>query len=158
MTVYDYRVNTIQGKKESLSKYEGQVLLIVNTATKCGFAPQFHGLQKLHEKYSGRGLAIIGFPSNQFMNQEPGDNSEIASACELNFGVTFPLYAKIDVKGQTAHPLYQYLTKESPGVLGSKSIKWNFTKFLVDRNGRIVKRFAPTVTPEKIESHIQSLL
>ncbi|THF75849.1 glutathione peroxidase [Cohnella fermenti] len=158
MTVYDYEVNTIQGRQETLARYKGKVLLIVNTATKCGLAPQFHGLQKLHEKYADKGLAIVGFPSNQFMHQEPGDNEEVASACELNFGVTFPLYAKIDVNGKTAHPLYRFLKKESPGLLGSGSIKWNFTKFLVDREGRVVKRFAPTVAPEKLESAIEDLL
>ncbi|RUS48105.1 glutathione peroxidase [Cohnella sp. AR92] len=158
MNVYDYPVHTNHGKEENLSKYKGQVLLIVNTATKCGLAPQFGGLQQLHEKYAERGLAVVGFPCNQFLNQEPGTDSEISSTCQLNFGVTFPLYAKIDVKGKSAHPLYRYLTKESPGLFGSKAIKWNFTKFLIDREGRIVKRFAPTVPPEKIESYIQKLL
>lgn len=158
MSLYEIEVADIRGNKMDLSAYKGRPMLIVNTATKCGFAPQFKGLQRLHEQYGGQGLAVLGFPSNQFANQEPGDNADIQQACELNHGVTFPLFAKIDVKGPTAHPLFKQLTKEAPGFLGSKRIKWNFTKFLVDRNGRIVKRFAPTVTPDKIESWVRKLL
>ncbi|MBN2984385.1 redoxin domain-containing protein [Cohnella algarum] len=158
MSIYDFEVETIQGKQEKLADYEGKVLLIVNTATKCGFAPQFQGLQRLHETYADKGLAVLGFPSNQFANQEPGDNSDILQACQINHGVTFPLFAKIDVNGPEAHPLYRYLTKEAPGFLGSKAIKWNFTKFLIDRQGRIVGRFPPTAKPEQIESRIQKLL
>jgi glutathione peroxidase len=158
MTLYDIQVNSPRGEQETLSDYEGKVMLIVNTASKCGFAPQFKGLQRLHETYAKQGLAVLGFPSNQFANQEPLEGDSIAEHCQINHGVTFPLYAKIDVKGSSIHPLYQHLTRSAPGFLGLKSIKWNFTKFLVDRNGKVVKRFSPTVTPEKIESHIQKLL
>jgi glutathione peroxidase len=133
-------------------------MLIVNTATKCGFAPQFKGLQRLHDTFKDQGFAVLGFPSGQFANQEPGNNNEVAEACEINFGVNFPLFAKIDVKGSNAHPLFQFLTSEARGFLGSKSIKWNFTKFLIDRDGKVLKRFGSTDTPEQIESHIQKLI
>ncbi|QAY67138.1 glutathione peroxidase [Paenibacillus protaetiae] len=158
MGVYEMEVDTIRGGKQSLSQYKGQVMLIVNTATKCGLAPQFKGLQKLHEDYAEQGLAVLGFPSSQFMNQELGDNDAIAEACELNHGVTFPLFAKIDVNGPTAHPLYQYLKNEARGAFGTKPIKWNFTKFLIDRSGKVIKRYAPTDAPEKIEADIRKLL
>ncbi|KAB2953444.1 glutathione peroxidase [Heliorestis acidaminivorans] len=158
MSIYDFTVNKITGEEESLAEYKGKVILIVNTASNCGFTPQYKGLQRLYELYKDQGFVILGFPSNQFMNQEPASNDEIMSFCELNFGVTFPLYAKIDVNGPEAHPLYQYLTQNKPGLLGSTAIKWNFTKFLIDRNGKIVERFAPTVTPEQIEAKIQALL
>ncbi|MBD2846740.1 glutathione peroxidase [Paenibacillus sp. IB182496] len=158
MSVYDYEVKTIRGESKRLTDYEGHVMLIVNTATKCGFAPQFKGLEELHRSYKDKGLAVLGFPSNQFANQEPGDNDEIAQACELNHGVTFPLFGKIDVNGANADPLFQHLTQEAPGILGSKSIKWNFTKFLVDRDGRVVKRFGPKDTPASIEPHVRKLL
>lgn len=158
MSIYDIEVTTIRGEQQTLAPYKGKVMLIVNTATKCGFAPQFKGLQKLHEHYGNRGLAVLGFPCGQFANQEPGDNEDIASACELNFGVTFPLYAKIEVNGDGAHPLFKHLTQEAPGLLGSKAVKWNFTKFLIDQEGKVVKRFAPADEPEKIESYIQELL
>ncbi|GGF95360.1 glutathione peroxidase [Paenibacillus abyssi] len=158
MSLYDIKVNTIRGEAQDLSSWKGDVLLIVNTATKCGFAPQFKGLQKLYEEYKDQGFAVLGFPSNQFAGQEPGAEEEIAQTCELNHGVTFPLFAKIDVNGANAHPLFQHLAKEAPGLLGSKSIKWNFTKFLVDRDGRVLKRFAPTDKPEQIEPHIKQLL
>ncbi|GIO11761.1 glutathione peroxidase [Cohnella xylanilytica] len=158
MSLYDIPVNNLRGETSNLSEYKGRVMLIVNTATKCGFAPQFKGLQKLHERYKDQGLAVLGFPSNQFANQEPLEGADIQQACELNHGVTFPLFAKIDVKGPNAHPLFKRLTKEAPGLLGTKSIKWNFTKFLIDRNGRVVKRFPPTATPEKIEGAIRNLL
>ncbi|MBU5673667.1 glutathione peroxidase [Paenibacillus brevis] len=158
MSIYDIEVTTIRGEQQTLATYKGQVMLIVNTATKCGFAPQFKGLQKLHEDYGNRGLAVLGFPCGQFANQEPGDNEDIASACELNFGVTFPLYEKIEVNGDGAHPLFKHLTKEAPGLLGSKAVKWNFTKFLIDQEGKVVKRFAPADEPSKIEVHIQKLL
>ncbi|MFD1775772.1 glutathione peroxidase [Paenibacillus rhizophilus] len=158
MSVYDYQANTLRGQEESLSKYEGKVLLIVNTASKCGFTPQYEGLQKLYEKFKDRGFEVLGFPSNQFASQEPGSSAEIQEFCQLNYGVSFPMYEKIDVNGDNAHPLYKYLTKEAPGALGSKSIKWNFTKFLVDSEGRVLKRFAPTTTPESIEDEIKSLL
>jgi glutathione peroxidase len=158
MSLYDIEVTTIEGKKKSLAEYKGKVLLIVNTASKCGFTPQYSGLQNLYEKYGEKGLIVLGFPCNQFANQEPGDEAEIQQFCQLNYGVTFPLFAKVDVKGPNAHPLFRYLTKEAPGFLGMKSIKWNFTKFLVDRNGRVVKRYAPNVTPDKIEMDIRELL
>lgn len=158
MSLYDFDVSDIRGHKQSMADYRGRVLLIVNTATQCGFAPQFKGLQKLHEQYADQGLSVLGFPSNQFAHQEPGNNDEILAACELNHGVSFPLFAKIDVKGPGAHPLYRHLTNVKRGFLGSKTIKWNFTKFLVDRDGRVVKRFPPTATPERIESSIRTLL
>ncbi|OME91451.1 MULTISPECIES: glutathione peroxidase [Paenibacillus] len=158
MSIYEYEVKTIRGESQTLKSYEGDVMLIVNTATKCGFAPQFDGLEKLHQTYRDQGLAVLGFPSSQFMNQELEEDSAIEEACKLNHGVTFPLFSKIDVNGTNAHPLYRHLTSEAPGALGIKAIKWNFTKFLVDRSGRVIKRFAPTDTPEKIEEDIKKLL
>ncbi|WP_141505564.1 glutathione peroxidase [Paenibacillus luteus] len=158
MSIYDIEVKTIKGESQTLAPYKGKVMLIVNTATKCGLAPQFKGLQKLHDSYNQQGFAVLGFPSSQFANQELSDNSKVAEACEINFGVSFPLYAKIDVNGSSAHPLFQHLTNEARGFLGTKSIKWNFTKFLVDQNGKVLKRFSPKDTPEQIESHIQKLV
>ncbi|WP_151733001.1 glutathione peroxidase ['Paenibacillus yunnanensis' Narsing Rao et al. 2020] len=158
MSVYDFEATTLRGEQESLSKYKGKVLLVVNTASKCGFTPQYKGLQEVYNKFKDRGFEVLGFPSNQFAGQEPGDSEEIAEFCELNYGVSFPMYDKVDVKGDNAHPLFKYLTREAPGVLGSKSVKWNFTKFLVDQNGRVLKRFAPQTTPEQIESEIDKLL
>lgn len=158
MSIYDYKVENIRGEVQTLAPYKGQVMLIVNTATKCGLAPQFKGLQRLHETYQQQGLAILGFPCGQFANQEPGDNDQVAEACEINFGVTFPLYAKIDVNGEHTHPLYQFLKKEAKGILGSEGIKWNFTKFLIDRQGKVIKRFSPSDSPDKIERYIQQLL
>ncbi|WP_150265685.1 glutathione peroxidase [Paenibacillus tepidiphilus] len=158
MSVYDYEAKTLRGEQESLSKYQGKVLLVVNTASKCGFTPQYKGLQEVYNKFKDRGFEVLGFPSNQFAGQEPGDSEEIAEFCELNYGVTFPMYDKVEVKGDNAHPLFKYLTKEAPGVLGSKSVKWNFTKFLVDQDGRVLKRFAPQTTPEQIEAEIDKLL
>lgn len=158
MSIYKFEVDTIRGEKQTLTDYSGKVLLIVNTATKCGFAPQFKGLQQLYEKYRDQGFDVLGFPSGQFANQEAEKNEEIAQACEINFGVTFPLFAKIDVKGKHAHPLFTHLTEEARGLLGTKAIKWNFTKFLVDRHGHVVKRFGPNETPAKIETDIQRLL
>ncbi|WP_339220476.1 glutathione peroxidase [Paenibacillus sp. FSL W7-1332] len=158
MSIYEYEVKTIRGESQTLESYKGDVMLIVNTATKCGFAPQFDGLEKLHQAYRDQGLAVLGFPSSQFMNQELEEDSAIEEACKLNHGVTFPLFSKIDVNGTSAHPLYRHLTSEAPGALGIKAIKWNFTKFLVDRSGKVVKRFAPTDTPEKIEEDIKKLL
>lgn len=158
MSIYDFEVNTIRGAEESLSKYKGKVLLVVNTASKCGFTPQYKGLQEVYEKFKDRGFEVLGFPSNQFAGQEPGESDEIAEYCEINYGVTFPMFEKIDVKGDEAHPLFKYLSKEAPGVLGSKSVKWNFTKFLVDQDGRVLKRFAPKTTPQQIESYISKLL
>ncbi|WP_313637473.1 glutathione peroxidase [Paenibacillus sp. FSL K6-0276] len=158
MSIYDFEVNTLRGAEESLSKYKGKVLLVVNTASKCGFTPQYKGLQEVYEKFKDRGFEVLGFPSNQFAGQEPGESDEIAEYCEINYGVTFPMFEKIDVKGDEAHPLFKYLSKEAPGVLGSKSVKWNFTKFLVDQEGRVLKRFAPKTTPQQIESYITKLL
>ncbi|MFD2332213.1 glutathione peroxidase [Cohnella sp. GCM10020058] len=158
MSIYDIEVSDARGTVHPLSEYKGQVLLIVNTATKCGFAPQFKGLQKLYDKYKDAGFAVLGFPSNQFANQEPLEDEAIAQACELNHGVNFPLYAKIDVKGNDAHPLFKHLTREAPGLLGTRKIKWNFTKFLIGRDGKVIKRYAPTDTPEKIEGRIRDLL
>jgi len=158
MSVYDYEANTLRGQEESLSKYKGKVLLVVNTASKCGFTPQYKGLQEVYDKFKDRGFEVLGFPSNQFAGQEPGESEDIAEFCEINYGVTFPMYEKIDVKGADAHPLFKYLSKEAPGVLGSKSVKWNFTKFLVDQEGRVLKRFSPQTTPAQIEADIAKLL
>lgn len=158
MAIYDFQAQTIRGQEESLSKYEGKVLLVVNTASKCGFTPQFKGLQEVYEKFKDRGFEILGFPSNQFAGQEPGDSDEIAEFCELNYGVSFPMYEKIDVNGDNAHPLFKYLSEEAPGLLGSKSIKWNFTKFLVDQEGNVLKRYAPKTTPDQIVADIEQLL
>jgi glutathione peroxidase len=157
-TVYDFDAQQIDGKKVKLSTYRGKVLLIVNTASKCGFTPQFEGLEKLHETYADQGLVVLGFPSNQFGSQDPGTNEEIGAFCMKNYGVSFPMMEKIDVNGSGAAPLYQWLVKEKPGLLGSTAIKWNFTKFLVDRNGKVVKRFESAETPEKIEPEIVALL
>ena len=158
MSIYDIPVTTIKGQSETLADYKGKVMLIVNTATKCGLAPQFKGLQKLYDDYKEQGFVVLGFPCGQFANQEPGDNEQVAQACELNFGVNFPLYAKIDVNGKNAHPLFQHLTTEAPGLLGSKSIKWNFTKFLIDQEGKVVKRFAPKDDPREVDRYIRALL
>lgn len=158
MSIYDFEANTLRGQEESLSKYKGKVLLVVNTASKCGFTPQYKGLQEVYDKFKDRGFEVLGFPSNQFAGQEPGESGDIAEFCEINYGVTFPMYEKVDVKGDDAHPLFKYLSKEAPGVLGSKSVKWNFTKFLVDQEGRVLKRFAPQTTPDQIEADIAKLL
>jgi len=157
-TVYDFTVTSIMGLPKSLADYKGKVLLIVNTASKCGFTPQFEGLQALYEKYHDEGFEILGFPCNQFMNQDPGTNEEIQNFCQVNYGVTFPMFDKIDVNGADAHPLYEYLKKAAPGVLGLKAIKWNFTKFLVDAEGNVVRRFEPNVEPASIEPDIEALL
>lgn len=157
MSIYDFTAKGSDGTEISLSQYQGKVLLIVNTATGCGFTPQYEGLQTLYEKYQSKGLEILDFPCNQFGNQAPGTEAEIVSFCQLNYNVTFPQFAKIEVNGEGEHPLYTYLKKQKGGFLGSK-IKWNFTKFLVDRNGSVVARFASTVTPEKIEAQIEKLL
>lgn len=157
-TVYDFSGLNIKGEEVPLDQFKGKVMLIVNTASKCGFTPQYKGLEELYKNYKEKGLEILGFPCNQFGKQEPGNEEQITEFCELNFGVTFPLFKKIDVNGPDAHPLYKFLKNEAPGLLGSEAIKWNFTKFLVDQNGKVVKRFAPTDTPEKIEKHVQKLL
>jgi len=157
-SIYDLSIADIHGKQAPLSQYRDKVLLIVNVASKCGFTPQYKGLEALYEKMHARGLEVLGFPCNQFGAQEPGSEDEIASFCEVNYGVTFPLFAKIDVNGANAAPLYQYLKKEKPGLLGSEAIKWNFTKFLVDRKGKVVERYAPKVEPEALASDIEKLL
>jgi len=148
----------IDGQAVALSRYKGQVMLVVNTASACGFTPQFAGLEKLHQKYSSQGLAVIGFPCNQFASQDPGDDAQIASFCQKNYGVTFQMMSKVKVNGEGAHPLYQWLSAEAPGILGSKAIKWNFTKFLIGRDGRVLKRYAPQDAPEKISRDIEAAL
>lgn len=157
-SIYEIEVETIDGQKTKLDTYRGDVLLIVNTASKCGFTPQFAGLEALHKKYANRGLRILGFPCNQFGKQDPGSNEEIAEFCERNYGVSFPMHQKIEVNGAGTHPLYRRLKESAPGVLGTEAIKWNFTKFLVDRDGRRIKRFAPKTTPEELEAEIEALL
>jgi len=157
-SVYDFTVNDIHGKAQKLDQYKDKVLLIVNTASNCGFTPQYKGLEALYKKLHGNGLEVLGFPCNQFGAQEPGDASAIESFCEINYGVTFPLFAKIDVNGDSANPLYKYLKKAKPGLLGSEAIKWNFTKFLVDREGNVVERYAPNAEPESLRGDIEKLL
>jgi glutathione peroxidase len=157
-TVYDFEALSIDGKPVTLANYRGKVLLIVNTASACGFTPQFAGLEQLHDTYASQGLVVLGFPCNQFGAQDAGSNSEIAGFCQRNYGVTFPMMAKIEVNGAGAHPLYQWLATEAPGLLGSKSIKWNFTKFLVGKDGRVLKRYAPTDTPASLAKNIQAAL
>jgi glutathione peroxidase len=157
-TVYDFKAQQIDGKSVALNKFKGKVMLIVNTASACGFTPQFAGLEALHKTYADQGLVVLGFPCNQFGAQDAGSNAEIADFCQLNFGVTFPMMAKIDVNGSEAHPLYQWLEAEAPGLLGSKSIKWNFTKFLVGKDGSVLKRYAPTDTPESLAKDIAAAL
>ena len=156
--IYDFAVKDIHGKSVKLDAYKGKALLIVNTASECGFTPQYKGLEALYEKLHEKGLEILGFPCNQFGAQEPGSEQEIAAFCEVNYGVTFPLFAKVDVNGDAAAPLYRYLKKEKPGLLGSEAIKWNFTKFLVDRTGKVVERYAPNAEPESIKADIEKLL
>ena len=157
-TIHDFTVRNIQGEPVPLSRYQGQVVLVVNTASACGFTPQFAGLEELHKTYAAQGLAVLGFPCNQFGSQDPGSNDEIASFCQLNYGVDFPMMEKIDVNGAKADPLYQWLTKEAPGLLGSKAIKWNFTKFLVGRDGRVIRRYAPQDAPAKLAGDIAAAL
>ena len=157
-TVYDFEALQINGKSVSLSDYKGKVMLIVNTASACGFTPQFAGLEALHKTYAREGLAVLGFPCNQFGAQDAGSNDEIAEFCQLNYGVSFPMMAKIDVNGANANPLYRWLSAEAPGLLGSKSIKWNFTKFLVDKEGHVLKRYAPTDTPASLALDIEAAL
>ena len=156
--VYDFSANNIQGKPVKLNKFKGQAMLIVNTASACGFTPQFGGLEELHKTYGGKGLVVLGFPCNQFGAQDSGSNGEIAEFCQLNYGVSFPMMEKIDVNGAGAHPLFQWLSAEAPGLLGSKAIKWNFTKFLVGKDGSVVRRYAPTATPEGMAKDIEVLL
>jgi glutathione peroxidase len=156
--VYDFAADGLDGRKVSLNQFAGKVLLIVNTASHCGFTPQYEGLQQLHESLSPRGFAVLGFPCNQFGKQEPGDADTIATFCESNYHVTFPLFAKIEVNGDGAHPLYRFLKEQCPGLMRSQQIKWNFTKFLVDRSGRAVSRHAPTRTPKALAADIEALL
>lgn len=157
MNIYDFKVKTMRGIEEDLSKYKDKVLLIVNTASKCGFTPQYKGLEELYKKYGNEKFVVLGFPCDQFNHQEPGTNDEIKNFCEINFGVTFPLFDKINVKGKNAHPLFKYLCEEQSGLL-TNAVKWNFTKFLVDSKGNVVNRYAPTIEPEKIDSEIEKLI
>ncbi|MBD1391368.1 glutathione peroxidase [Neiella sp. HB171785] len=156
--IYGIEATTNSGETISMGQYRGQVLLIVNTASACGFTPQYEGLQQLYEQYGEQGFKVLAFPCNQFGKQESGSDSDIKQFCDLNFKVSFPLFAKTEVNGAGAHPLYQYLTDEKRGLLGSKAIKWNFTKFLVDRNGKVVKRYAPTTKPAELTADIEALL
>ncbi len=158
MTIYDINVRTITGEDVTLSAYRGKVMIIVNTASKCGFTSQLKQLQELYDTYQQEGLEILGFPCNQFMNQEPGDEAEIQEFCVKNYGVTFPMFAKVDVNGAGAHPLFTYLTEQAKGMLGTKAIKWNFTKFIVDRNGDVKGRFSSNVNPKELEDTVQRLL
>jgi glutathione peroxidase len=157
-TLYDFTVDDIQGEPVPLDRYRGKVLLVVNTASKCGFTPQYKGLESLYRKYRDRGLEVLGFPCNQFGAQEPGSEQEIATFCETNYDVTFPMFAKIDVNGNATAPVYRFLKQEKPGLLGTQTIKWNFTKFLVGRDGNVVARYAPNDTPESIEPEIAKVL
>ncbi len=154
MSIYDFEVKTISGEVISMDAFKNKLLLIVNVASKCGFTEQYAGLETLYQKYKDKGLVILGFPCNQFMNQEPLNEAEIKSFCSLTYGVTFPMFAKIDVNGENAHPLYQYLKEAKKGLLGSEAIKWNFTKFLVDKNGTVINRYAPATKPESLEVDI----
>ena len=157
-SIYEFEAQQIGGDVVPLGQFRGKPLLIVNTASACGFTPQFAGLEELHRRYGERGLVVLGFPCNQFGHQDPGSNDEIASFCQVNYGVSFPMMSKIDVNGAAAHPLYRWLTAEAPGLLGSKAIKWNFTKFLVGKDGRVLKRYAPQDAPEKLAKDIEAAL
>jgi glutathione peroxidase len=158
MSVHDFKARTIDGQEQSLDAYRGKTLLIVNVASKCGFTPQYEGLEAMYRKLHDRGFEILGFPCDQFGHQEPGDEAEIRQFCSTTYGVSFPMFAKVEVNGPNAHPLYQHLKHESKGILGTEAIKWNFTKFLVDREGRAVKRYGSVDTPEKIEKDVERLL
>jgi len=158
MTVHDYSARTIDGEDRKLSDYKGKVMVIVNTASKCGFTPQYKGLETMFREFRGKGLVVLGFPCDQFGHQEPGDENEIKQFCSLNYDVTFPMFSKVDVNGDHAHPLYEYLKNEAPGLLGSRGIKWNFTKFLVDKSGQVVKRYGSMDKPESIVKDIEKLL
>ena len=157
MNFYDLTANNMSGKEVKMNEFEGKVVLVVNTASKCGLTPQLEGLEELYKKYKDRGFEILGFPCNQFANQDPGTNKEISQFCLINYGVTFTMFEKIDVNGENTHPVYKFLKSNAKGVLGSE-IKWNFTKFLIDPEGKVVERFAPTTTPAKLEKYIESLL
>ena len=156
--IYQFEAELLEGETKALADYKGKVMLIVNTASKCGFTPQFAGLEKLHEKYKAQGLEVLGFPCNQFGGQDPGTNKEIGAFCQRNYGVSFPMFAKVDVKGPEAHAIFRFLTREAKGILGSQNIKWNFTKFLVGRNGEVLGRYAPTTKPEALEADIEKAL
>ncbi|MBA2674996.1 MULTISPECIES: glutathione peroxidase [Comamonadaceae] len=157
-SIYDFEAQQIDGKDIALSSFRGKVMLIVNTASKCGFTPQFGGLEELHKAYTGKGLVVLGFPCNQFGSQDPGADGEIAEFCQVNYGVSFPMMGKIDVNGPAAHPLYKWLSSEAPGLLGSKSIKWNFTKFLVGKDGQVLRRYAPTDKPADLAKDVEAAL
>jgi glutathione peroxidase len=158
MTAYDFSARALDGHEVNLGDYQGQVTLIVNVASRCGMTPQYAGLEELYRKHKAQGFSVLGFPCNQFGAQEPGTEAEIGAFCEKNYGVTFPMFSKIDVNGAGAHPLYEHLKSSVPGVAGTEAIKWNFTKFLVDRDGRVIERYAPTTTPAAIEKDIERLL
>ena len=157
-SIYDFEVQQINGEDMALSQFKGKVMLIVNTASKCGFTPQFGGLEELHKIYADKGLVVLGFPCNQFGSQDPGADGEIAKFCQVNYGVSFPMMGKIAVNGPTAHPLYKWLSAEAPGLLGSKSIKWNFTKFLVGKDGQVIRRYAPTDKPADMTNDVKAAL
>lgn len=157
MSFYDYSAKNIDGKEVLMSDYKGKVLIVVNTASKCGFTPQLKDLEELYKEYKGLGLEILGFPCNQFLNQEPGDNEEVKNFCQINYGVTFNMFEKTEVNGSNAHPIYKYLKRQEKGLL-TKDIKWNFTKFLIDKEGNVIKRYSPTTSPLKIKSDIEKLL
>ncbi|WP_130802743.1 glutathione peroxidase [Acinetobacter ihumii] len=157
-SLYQFEAELLEGDTKSLADFEGKVLLIVNTASKCGFTPQFAGLEKVYEKYKDQGFEVLGFPCNQFGGQDPGSNDEIGAFCQRNYGVSFPMFAKVDVKGPESHAIFRYLTREAKGILGSESIKWNFTKFLVSKDGKVLNRYAPTTKPESIEADIEQAL
>jgi glutathione peroxidase len=157
-SIYDFSAKTIDGDEQSLAAYKGKTVLIVNVASKCGFTPQYTGLEALYKKYQDQGLVVLGFPCDQFGHQEPGDEAEIKNFCALTYAVNFPMFAKVDVNGEKAHPLYKFLKSEGKGFLGTESVKWNFTKFLIDKHGHVVKRYAPTDKPEKIEKEIAPML
>lgn len=157
-TLGDFSAKRIDGESVSLKDYEGQVVLVVNTASKCGFTPQFTGLEAVFQRFHDKGFVVLGFPCNQFLNQDPGSDSDIAQFCSLDYGVTFPMFAKIDVNGPDAHPLFQHLTQAAPGLLGSKKVKWNFTKFLVGKDGKVIDRYAPTTKPEDLVADIEKAL
>ncbi|MDM5270919.1 glutathione peroxidase [Sulfurovum sp. zt1-1] len=157
-SIYDFKVKSIDGQETTLAPYKGNVLLIVNVASKCGYTPQYEGLESLYKKYKEKGLVVLGFPCNQFANQEPGTEKEIQNFCRINYGVTFPMFSKIEVNGDNAHPLYVYLKSKQTGILGTEAIKWNFTKFLVDKEGKVVARFGSSTKPEELEEEIETLL
>ena len=157
-SIFNFSCKDVDGNEKNLSELQGKVTLVVNTASKCGFTPQYKGLEDLYQKYKEQGLEVLGFPCNQFGNQEPGSNNEIEEFCTLNYGVTFPMFSKVDVNGDSADPLFKFLTSNKKGLLGSSKIKWNFTKFLIDKDGNPVKRFAPTTTPEQISEDIEEIL